>query len=110
MKVANEDNFKEVSDLQGKMRKLQKHQAFEAEIVANTDRIDKIKQVGQTFCFVFSLYQCSMIQGKSKFVINVCKAISDSLENYKIINFVVLSIIVNYQNFIIKLWMGSVYM
>jgi hypothetical protein len=45
LKVANEDNFKEVSDLQGKMRKLQKHQAFEAEIVANTDRIDKIKQV-----------------------------------------------------------------
>ncbi|XP_053397817.1 spectrin alpha chain, non-erythrocytic 1-like isoform X2 [Mercenaria mercenaria] len=44
LKVAYEDNFKEVSDLQGKMRKLQKHQAFEAEIVANTDRIDKIKQ------------------------------------------------------------------
>jgi len=47
LKVANEDNFKEVSDLQGKMRKLQKHQAFEAEIVANTDRIDNIKQVGR---------------------------------------------------------------
>ncbi|KAL4238363.1 Spectrin beta chain [Mactra antiquata] len=47
LKVANEDNFKEVSDLQGKMRKLQKHQAFEAEIVANTDRIDKIKQLGE---------------------------------------------------------------
>ncbi|KAH3854791.1 hypothetical protein DPMN_097340 [Dreissena polymorpha] len=46
LKVATEDNFKEVSDLQGKMRKLQKHQAFEAEIVANTDRIHKIKQVG----------------------------------------------------------------
>ncbi|XP_052269284.1 spectrin beta chain, non-erythrocytic 1-like isoform X3 [Dreissena polymorpha] len=44
LKVATEDNFKEVSDLQGKMRKLQKHQAFEAEIVANTDRIHKIKQ------------------------------------------------------------------
>ncbi|XP_053397827.1 spectrin alpha chain, non-erythrocytic 1-like isoform X5 [Mercenaria mercenaria] len=48
LKVAYEDNFKEVSDLQGKMRKLQKHQAFEAEIVANTDRIDKIKQLGES--------------------------------------------------------------
>ncbi|XP_052769142.1 spectrin beta chain, non-erythrocytic 2-like isoform X1 [Mya arenaria] len=47
LKVACEDNFKEVSDLQGKMKKLQKHQAFEAEIVANTDRIDKIKQLGE---------------------------------------------------------------
>ena len=36
-----------MTDLQGKMRKLQKHQAFEAEIVANTDRIDNIKQVSK---------------------------------------------------------------
>ena len=45
LKIAYEDNFQDVTDLQGKMRKLQKHQAFEAEIVANTDRIENIKQV-----------------------------------------------------------------
>lgn len=35
-------------DIQDKMKKLQKHQAFEAEIMANTDRINAVKQVS---CF-----------------------------------------------------------
>ena len=39
----------------------------------------------------------------------VYKAISDSLETYKIINCIVFSIILNYLIPIIKLWMGSVY-
>ncbi|KAJ8309236.1 hypothetical protein KUTeg_014110 [Tegillarca granosa] len=46
LKVANEDNFQDVTDLYDKMKKLQKHQAFEAEIVANTHQIDKIREQG----------------------------------------------------------------
>ncbi|XP_041352702.1 spectrin beta chain, non-erythrocytic 5-like isoform X2 [Gigantopelta aegis] len=46
LKIAYEDDFQDVTDLIDKMKKLQKHQAFEAEIVANTDRIKQIKEVG----------------------------------------------------------------
>ena len=45
LKVAYEDDFKNVGDLIDKMKKLQKHQAFEAEIIANTDRINQVKEV-----------------------------------------------------------------
>lgn len=45
MKVANEDNFSDVTDLYDKMKKLQKHQAFESEIKANQGRLDNIKKV-----------------------------------------------------------------
>jgi len=34
-----------VRDIQDKMKSLKKHQAFEAEIMANADRIRAIKQV-----------------------------------------------------------------
>ncbi|KAH9509152.1 hypothetical protein Btru_049222 [Bulinus truncatus] len=47
LKVAYEDDFKDVTDLYDKMKKLQKHQAFHGEIVANTDRINSIKDVGE---------------------------------------------------------------
>ncbi|BFZ07506.1 hypothetical protein BsWGS_10543 [Bradybaena similaris] len=47
LKVAYEDDFKDVTDLYDKMKKLQKHQAFHGEIVANTDRISSIKEVGE---------------------------------------------------------------
>lgn len=43
--MAYEDDFKDVTDLYDKMKKLQKHQAFHGEIVANTDRISSIKEV-----------------------------------------------------------------
>lgn len=43
--MAYEDDFQDVTDVQDKIKKLQKHQAFEAEILANTDQIDKIKEV-----------------------------------------------------------------
>ncbi|XP_061172689.1 spectrin beta chain, non-erythrocytic 5-like [Saccostrea echinata] len=46
LKVAYEDDFQDVTDLQDKIKKLQKHQAFEAEILANTDQINKIKEQG----------------------------------------------------------------
>ena len=49
MKIAKQDSFGNISDLYDKMRKLQKHQAFEAEIVANTDRIKAVKQVVYQF-------------------------------------------------------------
>jgi spectrin beta len=45
LKVAYEDDFQDVTGLQDKIKKLQKHQAFEAEILANTDQITKIKEV-----------------------------------------------------------------
>ncbi|XP_059148013.1 spectrin beta chain, non-erythrocytic 2-like isoform X3 [Physella acuta] len=45
--VAYEDDFKDVTDLYDKMKKLQKHQAFHGEIVANTDRINSIIAVGE---------------------------------------------------------------
>lgn len=45
LKVAYEDDFQDVTALQDKIKKLQKHQAFEAEILANTDQITKIKEV-----------------------------------------------------------------
>ena len=48
MKVAKQDSFGNISDLYDKMRKLQKHQAFEAEIVANADRIKAVKQVRES--------------------------------------------------------------
>lgn len=43
--MAYEDDFQDVTDVQDKIKKLQKHQAFESEILANTDQIDKIKEV-----------------------------------------------------------------
>ncbi|XP_048733527.1 spectrin alpha chain, non-erythrocytic 1-like isoform X2 [Ostrea edulis] len=46
LKVAYEDDFQDVTALQDKIKKLQKHQAFEAEILANTDQITKIKEEG----------------------------------------------------------------
>ncbi|GFO34699.1 spectrin beta chain, non-erythrocytic 5-like, partial [Plakobranchus ocellatus] len=48
LKVAHEDDFKDVTDLYDKMRKLQKHQAFHGEIVANTDKINSIQEMGET--------------------------------------------------------------
>jgi len=45
LKVAKEESFKNVKDIQDKMKSLKKHQAFEAEIMANADRIRAIKQV-----------------------------------------------------------------
>ncbi|XP_069119024.1 LOW QUALITY PROTEIN: spectrin beta chain-like [Argopecten irradians] len=46
LKVAYEDDFQDVTDLNEKMKKLQKHQAFEAEIKANTEGVEKIKEKG----------------------------------------------------------------
>lgn len=56
LKVAYEDDFQDVTDVQDKIKKLQKHQAFEAEILANTDQIDKIKEVR-----VSKLVKCTLI-------------------------------------------------
>ena len=48
LKVARQENFKNVKDMQEKMKSLKKHQAFEAEIMANADRIKAIKTVCST--------------------------------------------------------------
>ena len=53
LKIVTDDSFSQVVDLHDKMRKLQKHQAFEAEIMANAPRIKNIKEVGSSgdrFC------------------------------------------------------------
>jgi spectrin beta len=47
LKVARQENFKNVKDMQEKMKSLKKHQAFEAEIMANADRIKAIKTTGE---------------------------------------------------------------
>ena len=40
--ITNDESYKDPTNLQGKM---QKHQAFEAELMANKDRIDSITRV-----------------------------------------------------------------
>ena len=45
LKVTHQASLSSVMDLQDKMRQLKKHQAFEAEIHANTERVEGIKKV-----------------------------------------------------------------
>lgn len=45
LKIAKDQNFTDATDLQEKMKLLKKHQAFEAEIRANADRIKSIREV-----------------------------------------------------------------
>ena len=56
-KVATEEQFSSATDLTDKMRKLQKHQAFEAEIMANAPQIKAIKEV-RTCCLELKLTIC----------------------------------------------------
>lgn len=51
--MMKDESFKNVRDIQDKMKSLKKHQAFEAEIMANADRIRTIKQV--RCCFHVSI-------------------------------------------------------
>ena len=37
----------EARDLEAKMRRLQKHQAFEAEVIANEERFEHLKKQGK---------------------------------------------------------------
>lgn len=37
----------EARDLEAKMRRLQKHQAFEAEVIANEERFEHLKERGE---------------------------------------------------------------
>ncbi|CAH1792768.1 unnamed protein product [Owenia fusiformis] len=47
LKTVHDDNIAQVTDLYEKMKKLQKHQTFEAEVVANTNTIKNIKERGE---------------------------------------------------------------
>ncbi|VEN48181.1 unnamed protein product [Callosobruchus maculatus] len=47
-KLESEEKMGDVTDLEDKIKKLQKHQAFQAEIAANSGRIQEIKAVGET--------------------------------------------------------------
>lgn len=50
LKTARDESQQgQVKDLHDKMRRLKKHQAFEAEVMANTDRIRDIKSVSRCF-------------------------------------------------------------
>lgn len=55
LKQVTDQSFSQVADLHDKMRMLQKHQAFEAEIMANAQRIKNIKEVRAHFCWKTSL-------------------------------------------------------
>ena len=50
LKAVKKESFAEVADLSEKMRKLQKHQAFEAELKANAKRIEDIIKVMRLKC------------------------------------------------------------
>ena len=70
--VVNEEQFDNVSDLHDKMKKLQKHQAFEAEIVANTDRIKNIKQVSSCSSdIVYAFFSTSVIFARSIYMFSL---------------------------------------
>nr|XP_002732400.1 PREDICTED: spectrin beta chain, non-erythrocytic 5-like [Saccoglossus kowalevskii] len=46
LKIAGDQSYKDVTDIQEKMKRLQRHQALEAEIIANQTKIKEIKQNG----------------------------------------------------------------
>ncbi|XP_064623906.1 spectrin beta chain, non-erythrocytic 2-like isoform X3 [Lineus longissimus] len=48
LKAVRDESVDTESDLYEKMKKLQKHQAFEAEVMANTDKIEDIQNQGAT--------------------------------------------------------------
>ena len=52
LKFAKDESFNSASDIYDKMRKLQKHQAYEAELAANAERIRKVKEVMIFFLLV----------------------------------------------------------
>ncbi|XP_055611321.1 spectrin beta chain, non-erythrocytic 1-like isoform X3 [Uranotaenia lowii] len=45
---ADAHTFADVSNMEDKVKKLQKHQAFQAEVAANEGRIKEVKQMGET--------------------------------------------------------------
>lgn len=49
-KLEVEGQMGEVTNLEDKIKKLQKHQAFQAEITANQDRITAVKDKGKMPC------------------------------------------------------------
>lgn len=60
LKIAKEESFKNVRDIQDKMNSLKKHQAFEAEIMANAPRIRTIKEVSNLHKLFKLLYSYSV--------------------------------------------------
>ncbi|XP_070576983.1 spectrin beta chain, non-erythrocytic 5-like isoform X4 [Ptychodera flava] len=48
LKIAKDESYKDVKDIQEKMKKLQRHQALEAEIVANKNKIGEIQEAGDS--------------------------------------------------------------
>eukprot|EP00058_Branchiostoma_floridae_P024804 XP_002610294.1 hypothetical protein BRAFLDRAFT_93030 [Branchiostoma floridae] len=46
LQIATDESYRDTTSLQDKMAKLKKHQAFEAEITANRERINRIKKQG----------------------------------------------------------------
>jgi hypothetical protein len=69
VKAVNDESFADVADLSEKMRKLQKHQAFEAELKANADKIADIIRVDNSpllpalaFCLVRNAVECNQLR------------------------------------------------
>ena len=63
LKNVTDESFGQVVDLHDKMRKLQKHQAFEAEIMANAPRIKHIKEVSIKVHLISFLMWLSKVMG-----------------------------------------------
>ena len=62
MKIMGDDSMQEMN-LQEKMKKLQKHQAFEAEILANEELIVAVQRVSKTQQPKF-LNKCTIMQAR----------------------------------------------
>ena len=55
--MATEESYKDPSNIQAKH---QKHQAFEAELVANSDRINTVLKMGESECPVSSHIEAAL--------------------------------------------------
>ena len=55
LQTASDESYRDPTNLQSK---LQKHQAFEAELSANKGRVDSVRQVGHTATLQWLCEEC----------------------------------------------------
>uniref|UniRef100_A0A8B9URJ2 Uncharacterized protein n=1 Tax=Anas zonorhyncha TaxID=75864 RepID=A0A8B9URJ2_9AVES len=76
MKTATDEAYKDPSNLQGKV---QKHQAFEAELSANQSRIDALEKAGQKLIDV-NHYASDEVAARMNEVISLWKKLLEATE------------------------------
>lgn len=76
MKTATDEAYKDPSNLQGKV---QKHQAFEAELSANQSRIDALEKAGQKLIDV-KHYASDEVAARMNEVISLWKKLLEATE------------------------------